>query len=149
IDHQRIAADAPDDYTVVMHLPKPFAPLLYSIGIPVMPAHILEPVWKAGNYNHAWGIDTSPDKIVGNGAYKMVRYAQSQVVNYDRNNDYFMKDEQGGQLPRLHGQNMTIVQDQNAEYLRYLSGQIDVYSPRPEEVFPLQQKAKDLNITVQ
>src|SRR5260370_25883362 len=25
IDHQRIAAEAPDDYTVVMHLPKPFA----------------------------------------------------------------------------------------------------------------------------
>ena len=150
IDHQRIAAEAPDDYTVVMHLPKPFAPLLYSLGIQVMPAHILEPVWKAGNFNHTWGIDTPPEKIIGDGAYKMMRYAQSQVVNYDRNDDYWMKDEHGGQLPRLHGQNVTIVQDQNAAYLRYLSGQIDVYGPRTEEVSPLQDKVKnhELDITV-
>ncbi len=150
IDHQRIAAEAPDDYTVVMHLPKPFAPLLYSIGIPVMPAHILEPVWKAGNYNHTWGIDTSPDKLIGDGPYRMTHYAQSQVVNYDRNDNYWMKDEHGGQLPRLHGQNVTIVQDQNAEYLRYLSGQIDIYSPRAEEVFPLEDKVSkhELDVTV-
>jgi peptide/nickel transport system substrate-binding protein len=151
IDHQRIAAEAPDDYTVVMHLPKPFAPLLYSLGIQVIPAHILEPVWKAGNFNHTWGIDTSPDKIVGDGAYKMARYAQSQAANYQRNDDYWMKDEHGGQLPRLHGQTVTIVQDQNAAYLRYLSGQIDVYGPRTEEVSPLQDKVKnhELDITVQ
>src|SRR5277367_72779 len=140
IDHQRIAAEAPDDYTVIMHLPKPFAPLLYSIGIPVMPAHILEPVWKAGNYNHIWGIDTAPDQLVGNGQYHMTHYTQGQVVQYERNNDYWMKDEKGGQLPRLHGQTSTIVPDQNAEYLRFLSGQIDTYSPREEEVFPLEQK---------
>jgi peptide/nickel transport system substrate-binding protein len=151
IDHQRIAAEAPDDYTVVMHLPKPFAPLLYSIGIPVMPAHILEPVWKEGNYNHIWGIDTAPDKLVGNGQYHMTHYTQGQVVQYQRNEDYWMKDEHGGQLPRLHGQTITIVPDQNAEYLRFLSGQIDTYSPRMEEVFPLQQKVKnhELDITVQ
>ena len=116
-----------------MHLPKPFAPLLYSLGIPVIPAHILEPVWKAGNFNHTWGIDTPPEQLVGDGAYKMMHYAQSQVVNYDRNNNYWMKDEHGGQLPRLHGQTVTIVQDQNAEYLRYLSGQIDVYSRVPRK----------------
>src|SRR5271167_4698714 len=62
-----------------------------------------------------------------------------------------MKDENGGQLPRLRGQNVTIVQDQNAEYLRFLSGQIDVYSPPPEEVYPLEQKvaSHELDITVQ
>jgi len=151
IDRQRIAAEAPDDYTVVMRLPKPFAPLLYSIGIPVIPAHILEPVWRSGNFNHAWGIDTSPDKLVGNGPYHMTHYTQSQLVRYDRNNDYWMKDEHGGQLPRLHGQTVTIVQDQNAAYLRYLSGQIDIYGPRTEEVSPLLEKEKnhELDITVQ
>jgi peptide/nickel transport system substrate-binding protein len=151
IDHQRIAAEAPDDYTVVMHLPKPFAPLLYSLGIQVIPAHILEPVWKAGNFNHTWGIDTPPEKLIGNGAYKMTHYSQSQLVRYDRNENYWMKDEHGGQLPRLHGQTVTIVPDQNTAYLRYLSGQIDVYSPRAEEVFPLEKKRddKELGIAVQ
>lgn len=148
IDRKQIVSEAPDDYTVVMHLPKPFAPLLYSIGISVMPAHILEPVWKAGNFNHSWGIDTPPAKLVGNGPYHMTRYVQSQVVQYDRNEKYWMKDEHGAQLPRLHGQTVTVVQDRNAEYLRYLSGQIDVYSPRPEEVFPLQEKARDNELDI-
>src|SRR5216683_581597 len=149
IDHKLIVSETPDDYTIVMHLPKPFAPLLYSIGIPAIPAHILEPIWKAGNFNHAWGIDTLPDKLIGNGPFHMTRYVQSQVVQYERNIDYWMKDEHGGQLPRLHGQAYSVVQDRNAEYLRYLSGQIDVYGPRPEEVLDLQQKAKELDITVQ
>jgi peptide/nickel transport system substrate-binding protein len=149
IDHQRIIAEAPDDYTVVMHLPKPFAPLLYSLGIQVIPAHILEAIWKAGDFNHTWGIDTAPDKIVGDGAYQLTRYAQSQAANYDRNNAYWMKDEHGGQLPRLHGQTITIVQDQNAEYLRYLSGQIDIYDPRAEEVSSLQDKLNNHQLDIQ
>ena len=32
VDGQPIKVEAPDDYTVVMRLPRPFAPLLYSIG---------------------------------------------------------------------------------------------------------------------
>jgi peptide/nickel transport system substrate-binding protein len=75
---------------------------------------------------------------------------QSQVVQYDRNDGYFMKDEHGAQLPRLHGETMTVVQDPNAAYLRFLSGQIDVYSPRPEEVMDLEDKVrrKELDITI-
>ena len=55
IDQQRIEAEAPDDYTVVMHLPKPFAPLLYSIGIPVIPAHILEAGVEGGKFQSHLG----------------------------------------------------------------------------------------------
>ncbi len=149
VDKKRIEAEAVDDYTVVLHLPKPFAPLISALeGLQVIPAHILEPLWKAGDFNHAWGINTPPDQLIGNGIYKMVRYSQSQVVNYVRNDSFWMKDEHGGQLPRLHGQNVTIVPDQNAQYLRYLSGQIDVYVPRAEEVYPLQQKVKNHELDI-
>ena len=58
----RSKVEAPDDYTVVMTLPRPFAPLLYSIGFRIIPAHVLEPALKAGQFNHTWGIDTPPDK---------------------------------------------------------------------------------------
>ena len=149
VDKKRIEAEAVDDYTVVLHLPKPFAPLISALeGLQVIPAHILEPLWKAGDFNHAWGINTPPDQLIGNGIYKMVRYSQSQVVNYVRNDSFWMKDEHGGQLPRLHGQNVTIVPDQNAQYLRYLSGQIDVYVPRAEEVYPLEQKVKNHELDI-
>ena len=38
--------------------------------------------------------------------------------------------------------------DGNAQYLRFLAGQIDVYSPRPEEVVDLKDKQKQLGITL-
>jgi peptide/nickel transport system substrate-binding protein len=138
-----LAVEASDDYTVVIHLPKPFAPLLYSLGIQVVPAHILEPVWKAGNFNHYWGINTPPDQIIGDGPFKLTRYVQNQFARLERNDDYWMKDEHGAPLPRLHGRVTQIIPDANATYLRYLYGQIDTYSPRAEEVLDIKDRIKD------
>ncbi len=143
IDGRPLTAQALDDYTVVMRLPRPFAPLLYGMmGIQVIPAHILEPIWKAGNFNHAWGINTPPDRIIGDGAFKLTRYVQNQFVRLTRNGDYWMKDEHGGDLPRLHGKGVQIIPDSNATYLRYLYGQIDIYAPRAEEVLAIREKIK-------
>ena len=149
VDGKPIKVEAPDDYTVVMTMPRPFAPLLYSIGFEILPAHILEAAYQAGSFNHTWGIDTPPANIVGIGPYRMARYVPSQFVQFDRNTDYWMRDRGGAVLPRLHGQTLLIVQDQNAAYLRFLSGQTDVYVPRPEEVVDLKERAAHLGITVQ
>ena len=59
-----------------------------------------------------------------------------------------MHDEKGERLPRLHGETLQIVPDGNAQYLRFLAGQIDVYTPRPEEVVDLREKQKQLGITL-
>ena len=143
VDGKPIVAEAPDDYTVVMHLSRPFAPLLYSIGMQVVPAHLLESAYNDGSFNHTWNINTAPEKIVGNGAFKLTRYVQGQSVSMDRNDDYWMKDEHGGQLPRLHGKVRQVITDGNATYLRYLYGQIDIYSPRAEEVLDVKQRIND------
>jgi peptide/nickel transport system substrate-binding protein len=145
-----IQAAAPDDYTIVLKLPRPFAPLLYSLGgVPIIPEHLLGAAYAAGKFNHTWGIDTPPDRIVGDGQYQLTRYVPAQSIQYQRNPDFWMKDEHGGQLPRLHGQITMIVQDQNAMYLRFLSGQTDVFSaPRPEEVIDLRDQQEKLGIEV-
>src|SRR5215469_2198673 len=140
VDGKPIAAEAPDDYTFVMHLPKPFAPILYSAGIPIIPAHVLETVWRAGRFNQAWGINTPPNQIIGNGPYKLTRYIQGQFIQFDRNEHYWRKDEHGGSLPRLHGRVAQVINDANATYLRYLYGQIDIYAPRAEEVLDVRHK---------
>ncbi|HTW89981.1 MAG TPA: ABC transporter substrate-binding protein [Candidatus Binataceae bacterium] len=147
VDNKPIAVAALDDHTVRMTLPRPFAPLLYAIGFAIVPAHLLEAAFKAGRYNQMWGIDTPPARLVGMGEFRMVRYVPSQLVQFQRNPDYWMKDA-AGPLPRLKGQTQLIVQDQNAQYLRFLSGQIDVYAPRPEEVASLKEKASAMGITV-
>ncbi len=149
VDGQPIKVEAPDDYTVVMRMPRPFAPLFSSINFGIIPAHVLEPAYKAGNYNHTWGIDTAPDKLISLGPYRMERYVPAQLTAFKRNPSYWMRDEHGGQLPRLHGQVMLIVPDQNAQYLRFKAGLTDVYSPRPEEVYGLRENAASMNLTLQ
>lgn len=149
VDGKPIEVSAPDPYTVVMHTPKVFAPLLYSAGVQVIPEHILEPIYRAGAFNHAWGIDAPPANIVGDGPFRIAHYVPSQYVRLDRNPAFWMKDSHGGELPRLHGRNIIIVQDPNAAYLRFLAGQLDVFAPRPDEVIDLKDKARELKINVQ
>jgi peptide/nickel transport system substrate-binding protein len=148
IDGKPLKVEALDDYTVRMTMPRVFAPLLYAIGVPIVPAHVLEPALAAGKFNHTWGINTAPGKIVGLGQFEMARYVQAQFVQFKRNPEYWMHDEKGERLPRLHGETLQIVPDGNAQYLRFLAGQIDTYTPRPEEVVDLSDKQKQLGITL-
>ncbi len=148
VDGKPIEASATDDHTVEMKLPRPFAPLLYSIGFEILPAHVLETALADGSFNRSWGIDTPPDKIIGLGQFRFTRYVPAQLIEFKRNTDYWMKDEHGGQLPRLNGQTLLIVQDQNAEYLRFLSGQTDLHNPQPPEVLDLRAKSAALKITL-
>jgi len=148
VDGKPIKVEAPDNYTIVMRFPRPFAPLLYSIGVPIVPAHLLESALDSGQFNRTWGIDTPPGKLVSLGPYRMDRYVPGQLIAFRRYPGYWMRDESGGQLPRLHGQVQLIVPDQNAQYLRFLGGLTDVYFPRPEEVWTLREREGELNIKV-
>ncbi len=148
IDGKPIEVEAPDDYTIVMRLPRPFAPLLYSIGASILPAHILEPIYKAGHFNQAWNINTPPRDLTALAQFVMTRYVQSQLLQYEANPNFWMRDENGGRLPRLRGQTTLIVSDLNAAYLKFLAGQLDIYTPRPEEIVSLKENANQLNITV-
>ena len=148
VDGKPIKADAPDDYTVVIGLPRPFAPLLYSMQFPVIPAHILESALQTGKFNRTWGIDTRPDKLISLGAYRMRRYVPGQLLAYERYPGYWMRGPDGQRLPRLRGEMKLIDPDQNAQYLQFQAGLTDVYWPRPEEVWSLRENARKLGITV-
>jgi len=148
VDGKPISANAPDDYTVVFSLPKPFAPLFYSIGIPVIPEHLLNGPYEKGTFNRTWGINTPVTQVIGDGAYRMARYVPAQSIQFRQNPQYWMKDEQGAPLPRLHGRSYLIVPDQNVEFLRFLAGQVDIYTPRPQEVMDLMEDAPKLGIEI-
>jgi len=149
VDGQPIRVEAVDDYTVRMVLPHPFAPLLNSIGVGILPKHILEPFLKDGTFVQQWGVDTPPAKLVGTGAYRMSRYVPAQFLEYRRNPDYWMKDDDGKPLPYLEGLTELIVPNQDTAYLKFLAGQTHIHAPRPEEVADLKTRAAELQTTVQ
>ena len=128
----------------VMRMPRPFAPLLYSIGVPIIPAHVLETALRGRQvqpylgHQHAAGQRLSASASI---RWRVTSQAADSSISAAIR-DYWMHDEQGEQLPRLHGETLQIVPDGNAQYLRFLAGQIDVYTPRPEEVVDLREQAE-------
>jgi peptide/nickel transport system substrate-binding protein len=148
LDGKRIKVEVVDAYTVRLVLPRPFAPLLNSIGEPILPKHILGASLQDGTFVQQWGIDTPPEKIIGTGPYRMVRYVPAQLIEYRRNPDYWMTDAAGARLPYLDAQVRLIVPNQDTMYLKFLAGQLDVHTPRPEEIADLRSKAAQMQIRV-
>jgi peptide/nickel transport system substrate-binding protein len=150
IDGQRIAVEALDDSTVRLRLPHPFAPLLNAIaGLMIVPKHVLGPSLEAGEFARQWGIDTPPERIVGTGPYRLDRYVPAQYVHWVRNPTYWRRDDAGRPLPYLSEQTIRIVPNQDTAYLKFLAGETDVHTPRPEEVPDLRAQAAARDISVQ
>lgn len=149
IDGQPVAVEVVDAHTVRFTLPRPFAPFLSALGgVAIIPEHVLGASLKAGTFTQQWGIDAKPEQIVGTGPYRMARYVPAQFVQLRRNPDYWMRDEAGQPLPYLEEQTILILQNQDTELLKFLSGNLDLLVPRPEDVPDLQQQADRLGIAV-
>jgi peptide/nickel transport system substrate-binding protein len=146
---ERIGVEVVDPLTVRLHLKEPFAPLLNSIGFAILPKHLLGAALADGSFVHTWGIDTPPEKIVGTGPYRMTRYVPAQLLQYQRWDGWWMRDESGGRLPRIAEQAMLIVPDQNTMYLKFLDNQLHDYSPRPEEIDDIRGRASRLDVTLE
>lgn len=149
IDGNPFKIEKMDARTVKFILPKPFAPFLSTVGIDIIPEHILGTALKEGKFADTWGVDTPPEKIIGAGPYIMTKYVPAQYVKYKRNPFYWMKDDKGKQYPYLKEKTLLIVPDQNTMYIKFTAGQTDIHSPRPEEVETLKGDSKRLDITVQ
>jgi len=143
VDGQRIRTEIVDQYTIRFVLPRPFAPFLNSIGEPIVPRHLLAESLEQGTFAQQWGIDTPPEKIVGTGPYRIVRYEPAQFLKLQRNEQYWMRDEEGHRLPYLEEQTLLIVPNQDTLFLKFTAGQTDVHQPRPEEIVALRQLADD------
>ena len=149
IDGERIHVEALDTHTIRLRLPRRFAPLLNSIAVPIVPKHILGESLATGSFTQQWGIDTPPEQLIGSGPYRMVKYIPAQYIQLARNPDYWMRDAAGTALPQLAKRTIRIVPNQDTVYLKFLAGEIDIHSPRPEEVPDLQQRQETLGISVQ
>ena len=148
VDGKRIGVAALDENTVQFSLPRPFAPFLSAVEVPIVPKHILGSALADRTFTHRWGIDTDPRELIGTGPYRMRRYVPAQLIEYERNPTYWRRDAEGKPLPYLDGRVTLIVPEQNAISLRFLSGETHYYNPRPEEIADLQDRAGALGIQV-
>ena len=122
-----LAASSPDPRTVVVTFPQPFAPGLRLLdNLVIFPKHKLEAPLRAGKLMAAWSPATPPSEIVGLGPFRLARYEPGQRLVFERNPNYWNKDERGEQLPYLDSVVIEILPNQDAEIVRFQSGATDM-----------------------
>ena len=123
---QPLRVAAPDPRTVVVTFPSVFAPGIRILdNLPIFPKHKLEGALAAGEFGKAWMADTPPSALVSIGPFTLTQYVPAQRMVFDRNPNFWRKDERGVQLPYLDRLTIELVPDQDAEVVRLQSGQTD------------------------
>ena len=106
-----------DDYTLQIETAYPFAPfiqvLTYNTFV-VLPKEDIEK-WGTADFNF---------HPVGTGPFKFEQWLQDEKIVLSRNENYWMKDEYGNQLPYLDGIEFRIIVDYTIEYTEYKLGNI-------------------------
>ncbi len=123
-----------DERTFTVTLEKPFGPFLHAISSPrIIPKHKLEAAWKAGQFSQTWGVDTPPESLVSSGAFVISRYVPNESVVLNPNPWYYKFDSRKQRLPYLDELIWVVVPDQNAEVIKFKSGELDGLYIRPED----------------
>jgi peptide/nickel transport system substrate-binding protein len=116
-----------DPYTVTFELSRPYASaerLFDSVAI--LPRHLLERAYSEGKLVHAWSLDTPPDRIAGLGPFRLKEYVPGQRLTLEGNPYYWKTDHNGHHLPYLGEITFLCVGNEDAEVLRFESGETDI-----------------------
>ena len=147
-EQSQMTVTALDDHTVEFVLPQPFAPFLRSMGTAIYPKHILEGPIEAGAFTEFWGIDTDPAEIIGTGPFTIGEYTPGERFVFERNPDYWLTDDAGGQLPYLDRVVQLIVEELEDELELFRAGTTDLHGVLGEEFAVLDPVAEAENFTL-
>ena len=105
--------EAPERYTVVFHLKRPQPSLLLMLASgysPVLPAHV--------------PLGELRQKCVGTGPFRQREWLRGQLVELERNPDYFVPDR-----PYLDGIRYTIIRERGTRLAALQAGRLDAFVP--------------------
>lgn len=114
--------EAPDDFTVKIHLDKPYAPLLSKLTLGIIPKHIFETVPVAQMEESQANL-----KPVGTGPYKLAEWQRGQVVSLEANARYF------GEGPYIDKVVYRVYQNDQAMLAALEKGEIDYMGTIPAD----------------
>jgi peptide/nickel transport system substrate-binding protein len=115
----RVRADspfeAPNDSTFVLHLDRPFAPML---GILTMQYCNVVPREAVEHYGDRWR-----QHPVGSGPFRLKRWVPNQAIYLNASTNYYVED-----LPYIDGVKISFVGDKKIAFLDLLAGNIDFFN---------------------
>jgi peptide/nickel transport system substrate-binding protein len=121
----------PDDYTVVFTLTNPNPDFLKDL------ADYHAVIVDADNTDFATNFN-------GTGPFIVENYIPEDRITFVRNPDYWLKDEEGNQLPYLDGMEFIFLSDPSAQIEALRSGQVDYLFYLPAEAVPILEENPDV-----
>ena len=115
-----------DDYTLELELENPYAGLpnlLAILATAVYPKEAIDTYGYDGMHNH----------IVGSGPFIATAIKNGENVTFEKNKNYWRKDEFGNQLPFLNQVNISFIKDKNTELKAFQDEELDVLWGIPVE----------------
>jgi peptide/nickel transport system substrate-binding protein len=130
-----------DKYTVRFALAQPYAAAerLFD-GVAILPRHLLEASYRAGTFSQAWSLSMATNQFAGLGPFRLKQYVPGQHVVLERNPYYWKADRAGNQLPYLNEVMFLFVSSEDAQVIRFQSGETDILSRFSAENFAVLQK---------
>jgi peptide/nickel transport system substrate-binding protein len=141
IDNKPIAVRKIDIYTVEFDLTKPYGPgerIFDSLAI--LPKHLLETAYRDHKIGDTWGVNSKPQEIAGLGPFRFKNYVPGQQLLLERNPNYWRKDARGTNLPYLNELLFTVVANEDAQILKFKSGETQILERVSADNFNLLQK---------
>lgn len=142
IQGKPVVVSRTDSHTVQFRLAAPYAAaerLFDSIAI--LPMHRLRSAYDSGHLSKTWGLDTSPSEIAGLGPFRLKEYVPGQRVVLARNPHYWKVDRDGRRLPFLDEIVILFIPSEDAQAIRFQSGELDIISNlTAENYLALQQR---------
>ncbi len=143
-----------DERRVEFQIPEPFAPFLRVTGVAIMPKHILETTVTTKDadgrplFMSTWGTNTNPATIVGNGPYTIQAFVPGERIIFQRNPYYWEKGPNGEPRPYVEKMIWPVVSSQDAQFVRFRSGDADLMSVTPDNFSLMKQDEAQGNYTV-
>jgi peptide/nickel transport system substrate-binding protein len=126
-----------DGRRFVMHYPRIVAMPELSSNMNFGPRHVFEPAKKAKGVEgvlNLWSINTDPKTIPSMGPYYIESNRPGIEVTLVRNSNYWRKSDDGQHVPYIEKFETKIVPNQDTEKLKFLAGELDGYTLRPEDL---------------
>lgn len=146
--------EALDERRVEFRLPEPFAPLLRTLELEILPAHALRDVLQEtdaeGNsrYLSTWGTDTDPAEIICNGPFRLKEYVPAEQIVFERNPYFWREDDQGNPQPHIERIVWRIVPSTDAAMLQFRSGNLDLIGVPPRDFSLLKREEERGDFTI-
>jgi peptide/nickel transport system substrate-binding protein len=124
IEVEKIDAD-----TVRFTLAEPYgaAERLFD-SLAMLPEHLLGAAYREGKFDQVWPLTVAPAQFAGLGPFRLKEYVPGVRIVLERNPYYWKEDRVGTQLPYLDRVVFLFVDSEDAQVIRFQSGDTDVLS---------------------